>query len=341
MDETLLQFILSTQDVEYAVFDAGLQLKEFSAGLAQTLDGSETLQENGAITDIFSELVGYEQILAAIQNENKPPLRLERISHALPPDQPAEYWPRFQNLDVYPYQGGLLVVVRNVSGEGRMVQPIIQRRNELDLLNTRLLNDLQLAHDDLKQSYETTIEGWARALEMRDVETQGHSLRVSELTLKLAWEMGVTSELLPSFRRGALLHDIGKMGIPDRILLKNASLDEDEWVIMRQHPLYALQMLASISYLSDALDIPTYHHERWNGGGYPYHLAEEKIPLAARIFAVVDVYDALTHDRPYRPAWNEKNVMEYLERKSGILFDPGVMGVFLQLLKNSKNRPGV
>ena len=138
---------------------------------------------------------------------------------------------------------------------------------------------------------------------MRERETAGHSLRVVDLTLQLARSLGMKGDQLQHVRRGALLHDIGKMGIPDSILLKPSTLSEDEWVVMRQHPLYANELLKPIYYLEAALDIPYSHHERWNGEGYPRKLKGEEIPLAARIFAVVDVFDALTSDRPYRPAW--------------------------------------
>lgn len=185
-----------------------------------------------------------------------------------------------------------------------------------------LFERLTQANQELEEVYDRTLEGWARALELRDDETEGHSRRVVELTLSVAREMGVDSRELVHIRRGALLHDIGKIGIPDAILLKPGPLDEQEWEVMRRHPSYAFDLLQSIPYLRPALDIPRYHHERWDGSGYPHGLAGEDIPLAARIFAVVDAYDALTSDRPYRLAWSEERALEYLREEAGRLFDP-------------------
>ena len=151
------------------------------------------------------------------------------------------------------------------------------------------------------KAYDTTIEGWSRALNLRDKETEGHTRRVTEMTLTLARRFGFTEEDLLHLRRGALLHDIGKMGVPDNILLKPEPLTEEEWIIMRKHPQYAYDLLKPIAFLGSALDIPYCHHEKWDGTGYPRGLRGEEIPLAARLFAVVDVWDALTSDRPYRP----------------------------------------
>ncbi len=156
-------------------------------------------------------------------------------------------------------------------------------------------------------------------------------MRVTELTQRLAEAMGIQSEEMVHIRRGVLLHDIGKMGIPDQILLKPGKLTDEEWVTMRRHPQYAFDMLSSIPYLRTALDIPYCHHEKWDGSGYPRGLKGEEIPLSARIFAVVDVWDALTTDRPYRAAWKEKDAVAYIEQQSGIHFDPQVAGLFLDL----------
>ena len=188
---------------------------------------------------------------------------------------------------------------------------------------------LQENHLELSLAYDSTLEGWARALELREKETAGHSQRVTDLTLILAISMGMRGDDLIHVRRGALLHDIGKMGIPDSILLKPGPLTEDEWVTMQQHPSYAFELLSPIHYLKPALEIPYFHHERWNGSGYPHGLKEEDIPLAARIFAVVDVWDALTSNRPYRPAWPKESARNYLIENSGKLFDPKVIEIFL------------
>lgn len=202
--------------------------------------------------------------------------------------------------------------------------------------NARLFERIQKSLNELNEAYETTIEGWSRALDLRDRETEGHTLRVTDLTLKMAEAMGFSPEERVHIRRGALLHDMGKLGVPDRILLKPDSLTDDEWEIMRMHPLYTYQMLAPIEYLRPALEIPLSHHERWDGSGYPRGLKGQEIPLVARIFAVIDVWDALTSDRPYRPAWSEQAALEYLKKNAGSLFDPQVVEIFLKFWKDGK-----
>lgn len=197
--------------------------------------------------------------------------------------------------------------------------------------NARLFEGIQNSLREMNEAYETTIEGWSRALDLRDRETEGHTLRVTELTLKLAEAMGFSEDERVHIRRGALLHDMGKLGVPDRILLKSDSLTDEEWETMRMHPLYAYEMLAPIEYLRSALDIPFSHHERWDGSGYPRGLKGEEIPLVARIFAVIDVWDALTSDRPYRPAWSQQASLEYLKKNAGVQFDPEVVKIFLKL----------
>ncbi len=196
--------------------------------------------------------------------------------------------------------------------------------------DAELFQNLQRSNIDLMLGYDATIEGWSRALELRDRETQGHTARVTEMTLRLARALGVGEAELVHIRRGALLHDMGKMGIPDSILLKPAPLSREEVEVMRRHPEYAYAMLAPITYLHPALDIPYCHHEKWDGSGYPRGLKKDQIPLAARIFAVIDVWDALRSDRPYRPAWEETRVRAYLQDMSGQHFDPEVVRVFLE-----------
>ncbi len=196
-----------------------------------------------------------------------------------------------------------------------------------------LFKNLERSNFDLLMAYNTTLEGWSRALELRDAETEGHSERVTEMTLRLARTMGISGEKLVHIRHGALLHDIGKMGVPDSILYKPGPLDDDEWEIMRKHPVYAYQLLSPIPYLRPALDIPYCHHERWQGQGYPRGLKGEQIPLAARIFAIVDVWDALSKDRPYRKAWPPEKVRRYIEEQAGIQFDPKIVEVFLRMLE--------
>ena len=191
---------------------------------------------------------------------------------------------------------------------------------------------LQRAHQDLQEAYDKTIEGWVLALDLRDRETEGHTQRVTEMTVRLARNLGCTDEEVLHIRRGALLHDMGKMGIPDEILQKPGPLTDDEWTVMRRHPHYAYQMLSPISYLNQALIIPYYHHERWDGSGYPHGLKNEEIPLFARLFAVVDVWDALSSDRPYRKRMPPKDVIDYLQQEADRLFDPYIVEKFLSLI---------
>jgi putative nucleotidyltransferase with HDIG domain len=198
--------------------------------------------------------------------------------------------------------------------------------------NASLFSDLQRSNIELMLAYDTTLEGWSKALDLRDKETEGHTRRVTELTVSLARTMGMSEEEIVHVRRGALLHDIGKMGVPDRILLKPGPLTDQEWEIMRKHPLNAYELLAPIAYLRRALDIPYCHHEKWDGSGYPRGLKGEQIALAARIFAVVDVWDALTSDRPYRSAWPEKEAYVYIREQSGKHFDPRVVAAFTERL---------
>lgn len=200
----------------------------------------------------------------------------------------------------------------------------------IDRLN--LFNNLERSNMELIRAYNEVIEGWARALELRDQETEGHSRRVEHLTLTMAREMGLKESEIADVRQGALLHDIGKMGVPDRILQKPGKLTEEEWEVMRKHPTFAYEMLSPIDHLKPALHIPYCHHEKWDGSGYPRGLQGEEIPLAARIFAVVDVWDALRSDRPYRDAWSDDKALAYIKDQSGAHFDPRVVDVFLKVL---------
>lgn len=192
--------------------------------------------------------------------------------------------------------------------------------------------DLQHANTELVMAYDTTIEGWSNALDLRDKETEGHTQRVTDMTLRLASSAGISGTQMIHIRRGALLHDIGKMGIPDSILLKPDRLTDEEWTIMRKHPVYAHNLLSPITYLRDALDIPYCHHEKWDGTGYPRGLSGTQIPLAARLFAVVDIWDALRSDRPYRPAWEEEQVKHYLHELSANHLDPEAVRLFFETL---------
>jgi len=196
----------------------------------------------------------------------------------------------------------------------------------------QLFEELQKANLELSMAYDETIEGWSRALDLRDHETEGHCNRVTDITIELARFLGVADNNLVHIRRGCLLHDIGKVGIPDSILLKPGKLTPEEWEIMQQHPQLAYELLSPIQYLQPALDIPYCHHEKWDGSGYPRNLKGKEIPLAARIFAVVDVFDALTSDRPYRTAWEKEQALQYIREESGTHFDPEIVKHFLDLI---------
>ncbi len=204
-----------------------------------------------------------------------------------------------------------------------------RKRAELDL--KRAHEDLAGAYKATVEAYEATIEGWSRVLDLRDKETEGHTQRVTEATVNLARLLNIPEEEIIHVRRGALLHDIGKMAIPDNILQKPGPLNDEEWIEMRRHPVFAYEMLHPIVYLRRALDIPYCHHERWDGSGYPRGLKGEEIPLPARIFSIVDVWDALLSNRPYRKGLTEEYVLEYIKRQSGTAFDPRLVEAFLDI----------
>lgn len=213
---------------------------------------------------------------------------------------------------------------------------ILANQAAIAIQTIQLYNDIQISNNDLLKAYDLTIEGWSRAMDMRDQETEYHTRRVTELTLRLAKRLGVSDAQTVDLFRGALLHDIGKLGVPDRILLKTGRLTEEEWGVMRKHPQFAFEMLNQIEYLRPALDIPYCHHEKWDGTGYPRGLKGELIPFGARLFALVDVYDALTSDRPYRKAWSRERTLNYIREQSGKHFDPRVVEAFLSLLQTGE-----
>jgi PAS domain S-box-containing protein len=198
--------------------------------------------------------------------------------------------------------------------------------------NASLFNDLQRSNMELSLAYDTTLEGWVHALDLRDQEADGHTQRIMDLSLLFARRLGKTEEEIVHLRRGVLLHDIGKIAIPDSILLKPGPLNANEWEIIRRHPYYAYELLSPITYLRPALDIPYCHHEKWDGSGYPRGLAGEQIPFAARMFSIVEVYDALRSDRPFRKAWAEEQVRQHLLSQAGKHFDPDLVAEFLALL---------
>jgi putative nucleotidyltransferase with HDIG domain len=203
----------------------------------------------------------------------------------------------------------------------------------------QMIRSVQSSREALLHAYNSTLEGWSKALELRDKETEGHTLRVTQITLDLARSLGLEGDDLVHIQRGALLHDIGKMGVPDNILLKPGKLTDEEWLVMREHPRYAYDMLWPIEYLRPALDIPYHHHERWNGAGYPAKLKGEEIPIAARIFSVVDVWDALISERPYKKAMSREDALQEIKSQSGIQFDPVVVEAFLAYIAREDEAP--
>lgn len=238
--------------------------------------------------------------------------------------------------------------IKHMNGTRRLVQTVVSCINtsqgpmlcgvvrDMTELKQRE-EELDFAHRELAKAYDLTLEGWSRTLEIRERETAGHCKRVVDLTCRIAQKMGVPNSDMIHLRRGALLHDIGKIGIPDKLLLKPDALNEEEWRVMKLHPIYALTVLKDIPYLQPALDIPYCHHEKWDGTGYPRGLAGEEIPLAARMFALSDVYDALTSDRPYRKAWSHEKTLEYINQQTGLHFEPRLVVVFLELMNKEKD----
>ena len=198
-----------------------------------------------------------------------------------------------------------------------------------------MFSELQRSNVELSLAYDSTIEGLSRALDLRDKETKEHTFRVTDITVKLATRLGIKQSDLIHVRRGAILHDIGKVAIPDQILFKPGPLVEEEWDIMRRHPDIAVELLSPVAYLEPALAIPHWHHEKWDGSGYPDGLRQEDIPFAARLFALADVYDALTSNRPYRSAWSKWDAVEYIEDQAGSHFDPRIVPEFLDLINTA------
>jgi putative nucleotidyltransferase with HDIG domain len=210
------------------------------------------------------------------------------------------------------------------------VEPIGE--DEIAILSrsfNEMIHNLKLSKAELLEAYDKSLEGWAKALELRDKETEGHTRRVTDLTVAMAKRMGISGDQLENIRRGALLHDIGKVGVPDQILHKSGKLDDDEFEIIKQHPQFAYEMLSDISFLRDAIEIPYCHHEKWDGSGYPRGLRQTEIPIAARIFAVVDVWDAITTDRIYRDAMTMEESVNIIKNGRGSHFDPEVVDIFL------------
>lgn len=324
-----LTFILNADAANFLIFDEDSKKLKFIAGcgfLTKNIENSELAVGQGvAGRAVLDKRIKYIPNLEILGEELKDTtlVREERFIeyYAIP-----------------------LINKGSVSG----VLEIFNRRsrnfdkNELDFLsslsgqaaigidNYQLISKLKIAHNELMSTYDKTIEGWSNALDLRDKETEGHTIRVTQMTVELARQFGLTEVEIINIKRGSLLHDIGKMGIPDHILLKPGKLTDNEWEIMKKHPHYAYELLSPISYLKPALDIPYYHHEKWDGSGYPKGLKGEEIPLSARLFSIIDVWDALTSDRPYRPAWTKEDTLRHIQSLSGLHFDPNVVKRFME-----------
>lgn len=270
-----------------------------------------------------------------------PDLRFDAIGLARPPQFIEERFVAYYGLPLVA-KGKLLGVLEifnrapmRLDADRVEFMGVVSGQAAIAIDNAILFRDLQRSNVELSVAYDATIEGWSRALDLRDKETEWHTRRVTDMTTRLALLMGVEKDSIIHIRRGAILHDIGKVAIPDAILFKPGPLTEDEWRIMRQHPVIAVSLLSPITYLAPALEIPRWHHERWDGSGYPDGLRGEQIPFSARLFAVADVYDALTSDRPYRSAWSEADAISYIASQSGKYFDPRVVAEFMKIVRGN------
>jgi putative nucleotidyltransferase with HDIG domain len=336
-----------------------LTIVQASSSFRSVLIDRDITVEGAPLVTVLDEFSGTEPVLASILQGAMPSFQLDRVARDLP-DGTVRYLTFYVSpLDENQPDLGLLLLVENATRCSHLNQALVQSRNETRLMQDalshaydelqRLALDerksakqaLESAYLELREAYDHTIEGWVRALDLRDRETEIHTLRVTEMTVRLAREMGIEEPEIVHVRRGALLHDIGKMGIPDSILNKLDPLTPQDWDIMKKHPMYAYEMLSPIAYLLPALDIPYCHHEKWDGTGYPRQLKGDEIPLSARMFAVVDVWDALRSNRPYRGGWPENDVLEHIRNLSGTHFDPKVVDVFFKLLDEMSRDPGV
>ena len=328
-----VESLLGVDAADILLFNPGLQQFRFSAGRGFHTDDIE--RANVRLGTSFAGRAALER-------------QVVLISGQLSAQSDRDFSTMYEKEGFFAYEGVPLIAKGEIKGVLEVYhrfphQPEPEWLNLLETLagqaaiaidNAQLFNDLQKSNLELTFAYDATIAGWSRAMDLRDKETEGHTQRVTDLTLKLASAMNITDSQLTHIRRGALLHDIGKMGVPDSILLKTDGLTDEEWEKMRKHTDFAYDMLSSIRYLQPALDIPYCHHEKWDGSGYPRGLKGEQIPIAARIFAVADVWDAITSDRPYRKGWSKEQALEHIKEQSGKYFDPQVVEEFLIVISN-------
>lgn len=320
---------------------AQAQLRLLSSAVEQSTEGI-------AVTDLQGNFLFVNQALAAMHGYTQEEMIGRHVSLLHTPDQyqlieqahhrvlllgdfTGEIVRIISNKTSFPSQTHISLLKdedNNPIGMVRIIRDITDRKKNEEKIQV-LLKELKQSNRELAAAYDETLEGWVRFLDLRDNATEGHTQRVTRVTLDLAEKIGYSQKEIVHLRRGALLHDIGKMGIPDEILQKPGPLDENEWKIMRKHPEFAFKILAPIEFLRPALEIPQCHHEKWDGSGYPNHLTGDHIPLSARLFAIVDVWDALNSDRPYRKAWPAHRVKQYIKEQSGVHFDPEIVPVFL------------
>lgn len=336
----VLMHVVSLLDVDAAdilLFVPGLQQFRLSAKRGFKTELLENVSVRAGSS--FAGRVAFERNIVLVSGE-------------LAPQADRDFFTLYEREGFFSYAGAPLIAKGRVNGVLEVYHRSIHRPEPewlhlLDTLsgqaaiaidNAQLFEGLQKSNSELALAYDATIAGWSRAMDLRDKETEGHTQRVTDLSLRLAQAMNVPESELTHIRRGALLHDIGKMGVQDSILLKPGHLTDEERIEMRKHPEFAYDMLSSIRYLQPALDIPYSHHEKWDGTGYPRGLKGDAIPLAARIFAVVDVWDAVTSDRPYRRAWSKEQALEYIKEQSGKYFDPQVVDVFMGMVVNMESQ---
>ena len=326
-----VESLLGVDAADILLFSPGLQQFRFSAGRGFHTDDIE--RANVRLGTSFAGRAALERRIVLIRGQ-------------LSAQSDRDFTKMYEKEGFFAYAGVPLIAKGEIKGVLEVYHRLLHSPepewlNLLDTLagqaaiaidNAQLFNDLQKSNFDLTMAYDATIAGWSRAMDLRDKETEGHTQRVTDLTLKLARAMNISESQLMHIRRGALLHDIGKMGVPDNILLKTDELTDEEWEKMRKHTDFAYEMLSSIRYLQPALDIPYCHHEKWDGTGYPRGLKGQEIPIAARIFAVADVWDAITSDRPYRKSWSREEALRHIHEQSGKYFDPQVVEAFLGLI---------
>lgn len=327
------------------------QVRLLSSAIEQSTEGI-------AVTDLYGKVLFANNALSTMHGYTPDELQGKNISILYAPDESTltesanlravtdgqysdESSHTRKDETIFPGQSHISLLRDEAGGPIGLIhtlRDITERKQSEEKIN-QLLVDLKMKNEELAHAYDATLEGWVRFLDLRDQETEGHTQRVTEMTIELATQMGFSGEVLLHLRRGALLHDIGKMGIPDNVLRKPGPLNNEEWTIMRRHPMYAFQMLSPIEFLHPALDIPHYHHERWDGTGYPSQLKKEEIPLPARMFAIIDVWDALNSDRPYRKAWHPDKAVDYIKTQSGKHFDPQIVQIFMDFITTRVTAP--